>query len=147
MEALEVEPTGEKDHGPCACCGKNSRCVWGFVRTPRAQLAAYFVHWTVGRVSDHGANFDLIVGRWGERATATDRSLVALEYRLLDNGPAFMVIDAEGRPAADSELVGRVLRRADVIGRPIADEAFGIVDAVLAQDARVAELLEPDKMA
>ena len=53
MEQLEVEPTGEKDHGPCACCGHSSRCVWGFVDTPNAAVAAYFVHWTVGRVPDH----------------------------------------------------------------------------------------------
>lgn len=147
MERLEVEPTGEKDYGPCACCGNDSRCVWGLVHTPHAALAAYFVHWTVGRVLDHGANFDVIVGRWGEGAKAADRSLVALEYRLLETGPAFRAIDAEGRPAAESDLVGRVLRRSEVVGQPIAEQAFEIVDAVLAQDARVAELLGPYRMA
>jgi hypothetical protein len=146
MESLKVEPTGEKDHGPCECCGNNSRRVWGFVHTPDATLAAYFVHWTVGRVTDHGANFDLIVGRWGEEATAADRALVALKYRLLENGPAFMVIDAQGRPAADTNLVGRVLRRDEVVGQPVAKQAFAVVDAVLAEDARVAELLGPYKL-
>jgi hypothetical protein len=141
MEQLTVEPTGAKDHGPGG--GNQSRCVWGFVHGRRAARAAYFVHWTVGRGPDYRANFDLIVGKWGKGATAADRSLVALEYRLLDNGPAFRVIDAEGRPAADSDLVGHVLRRSEVIGQPIAARAFGIVDAVLAQDARVAELLGP----
>jgi hypothetical protein len=99
------------------------------------------VHWTLTRVHDHGAHFDLIIGRWGERTTAADRVLVALEYRVLESGPAFMVIDAASRPAATNELVGRALAREEVIGRPIAAEAFAIVDAVLAQDPRVAELL------
>lgn len=141
MDELQVEPTGSADFGPCECCGNNSRRVWGRVRTPTAALAAYFVHWTLTRVRDHGANFDLIIGRWGEGASARDRLLVALDYRLLESGPGFMVIDAAGRPAASSELVGRALSRAEVIGRPIAQQAFAIVDAVLAQDARVAELL------
>ena len=97
MTRLIVEPTGERNYGPCQCCGNESRCVWGLVSTPSEALAAYYVHWTVGRVADHGANLDLIVGRWGEEATAADRRLVALEYRLLDRGPAVMVIDAARR--------------------------------------------------
>ncbi|VTT99811.1 Uncharacterized protein OS=Rhodopseudomonas palustris (strain HaA2) GN=RPB_1943 PE=4 SV=1 [Gemmataceae bacterium] len=141
MEALEVEPTGANDTGPCECCGNNSRCVWGFVHTSEASLASYFVHWTLSRVADHGANFDLILGRWGEGTSARDRVLVALAYRLLESGPGFMVIDAGGRPAASSELVGRALARAEVVGQPVATQAFAIVDAVLAQDARIAELL------
>jgi hypothetical protein len=142
-----VEPTGQKDSGPCACCGNTSRCVWGYVHLPDATLAAYFVHWTVGRVSDHWPNFDLIIGRWGDGASAADRSLVTLESRLLDTGPAFRVIDAAGRPAAKNRLVGQVLRRSDAVGQPIAQQAFAVVDAVLAQDARVAELLGSRRMA
>jgi hypothetical protein len=141
MEVLEVERTGSKDYGPCECCGNNSRCVWGLVRTPNAALASYFVHWTVSRIHDHGANFDLIIGKWGDRASASDRVLVALEYRLRESGPALMVIDAVDRAAAFSDLVGRALLRSEVIGRPVAKQAFAIVDTVLAQDERIAELL------
>src|SRR5262245_58702006 len=97
---LEAEPDGSADLGPCPCCGNMTRRVWGFIRTPKATLAAYFVQWTPGRVKDHGALFDLIVGRWGEGASAADRVAVTLDYRLLDDGPGFMVIDATGRPTA-----------------------------------------------
>lgn len=92
---------------------------------------------------DHGANFDVIIGKWGEASSASDRVLVALEYRLLETGPAFMVIDAESRPAAQSKLVGRALPRSEVIGQSFATEVFAVADAVLAQDARVAEMLGP----
>jgi hypothetical protein len=84
MERLRVEPTGSNDYGPCACCGNNSRCVWGFVNQPKATVAAYFVHWTLNRVEDHGANFDLILGRYGRETCAKDRCLIALAYRLFD---------------------------------------------------------------
>jgi hypothetical protein len=141
MHPLHIEPTGSADIGPCECCGNNSRRVWGLVRTPDAALAAYFVHWTLSRVSDHGANFDLIIGRWGEKASARDRVLVALEYRLTESGPSFIVIDARDREAASNDLVGRALSRKQVIGKPIAQQAFAIADAVLAQDRRVKELL------
>lgn len=140
METLKVEPTGNKNYGPCKCCGNDSRCVWGFVHSPDATIASYFVHWTLGRVADHDANFDLILGRWGEETSPEDRCLVSLSYRLSGSGPSFMVVDAMGRPAADSELVGRVLRRSEVVDQPIARQAFAVADAVLAQDTRVAEL-------
>jgi hypothetical protein len=58
-----------------------------------------------------------------------------------------MVIDGHERPSAKSELVGRVLRREEVVGRPIAKQAFDAVDAILAQDSRVLELLGPYRMA
>jgi hypothetical protein len=57
-----------------------------------------------------------------------------------------MVIDGHNRPSAKSELVGRVLRRAEVVGQPISKEAFAVVDAILAQDSRVLELLGPYRM-
>ncbi len=72
---------------------------------------------------------------------AADRSAVALAYRLLDSGPAMMAIDAGSRSFSQNSLVGRVLGRSDVVGTPLAQQAFAIADAVLAQDGRVAELL------
>jgi hypothetical protein len=104
-------------------------------------LAAYYVHWTVGKLGDHGAIFDLIVGRWGNRATAADRHLVSLDFRVRGNGPAFMVIDAGGRPVNDPAIVGWAMTRAEVLGTPAAKQAFEIVDAILAQDNRLSKLV------
>jgi hypothetical protein len=145
-ETLRVEPTDSGNFGPCACCGSETRRVWGFVHSPSGTAAAYFVQWAVGRVADHGALFDLILGDWGEGAAAADRVLVTLDYRLTETGPAFMVIDSAGRPAARSELVGRALARADVVGQPVAGQAFPVADAVLAGDERIVELLGSYRM-
>jgi hypothetical protein len=142
MPGLVVEPTGENVHGPNQR-GHRSRCVWGFVHGPDGAVAAYFVHWTVGHVAEYWPNFDFILGPWGEGAEAAQRRLVALEYRLLETGPAFRVINGSRRPAAAGDLVGRALRRSQVVGRPVAQEAFAVADAVLAQDGRLAELLGP----
>jgi hypothetical protein len=140
-QQLTVEPTGSHDHGPCACCGNMSRCVWGFVHGPQGTVAAYFVHWTLGRVADHDPDFDLVLGPWGERGGAGQRVAVALKYRVLDNGPSFMVIDAAERADKTGDLAGKQLQRAEVVGQPIAKQAFAVVDAILVQDNRVAELL------
>jgi hypothetical protein len=137
---LEIEPDGNRDSGPCDCCGNATRRVWGYIHQDDAPLAAYFVTWTVGRL-DHGAHFDLIIGKWGEASCADDRQAVSLEYRLTENGPAFTVIDAQARDVAMSELVGRALRREEVLKRPIAVSAFAIADAVLLRDSRIDELL------
>jgi hypothetical protein len=147
MEFLRVEPTGVRDFGPCDCCGNNSRSVWGLIHSAEGTIASYFVQWTLTRIADHGANFDLILGQWGEKATPLDRCLVSLAFRLFDNGPQFMVIDGRSRPAATSELVGHILRRNDVVGQPIATRAYAAVDAILAQDPRLSELRGKDRTA
>jgi len=139
--AITIEPTGENDTGTCPCCGRSSRCVWGFAYEDETCLAAYFVHWTLGHVPEQGANFDMIIGPWGEDAIAPNRSAVGLAYQLTDAGPSLMVIDASARPVAESPLVGRALNRNEVVGTSTAKSAFAVADAILAHDQRIAELL------
>jgi hypothetical protein len=128
------------DFGPCECCGRNSRTIWGFVYQGESASTAYFVHWTLGGIKKYGANFDLILGKWGEGTSAQERCAVSLEYRLLENGPAFMVINAKSCPVVKSELVCRALTREEVVGQPISKEVFALADAILAQDSRISEL-------
>jgi len=138
-QKLQVEPTDSKDFGPCSCCGNMSRTVWGFVHTPDATIAAYFVQWTLNQ-PDHGADFDLIIGEWGEKSGLESRQAVSLEYRIFDGQGSFMVIDASARDVGSSELVSEVLSREQVIGKPIADVAFAVVDAVFIKDKRLEEI-------
>jgi hypothetical protein len=140
MPSLIVEPTGASDFGPCPCCGDNSRSVWGIVHVPEADEGAYFVQWTLGQVPRHGAHFDLILGHWGDGTGSSDRFAVSLEFRRTEQGPWFMVIDANEREICRNELVGRGLRREEVIGTPLAKRAFDIVDAIWQQDERIREV-------
>lgn len=137
---LNVEPDGERLSGPCECCGNDTRCVWGFISADDEAVAAYYVSWTLGMVADHGAVFDLVIGQWGDDSTPADRRLVTLRYRLVDESPAFMVADASGRPADSPDLVGQALARSEVVGTPIAQQAFDLVDAIWDQDDRLKEL-------
>jgi hypothetical protein len=137
--ALQVEPTGSNDFGPCSCCGNMSRTVWGFVHSPASTVAAYFVQWTLNNPG-HGANFDLIIGKWGNQAIPKDRQAVSLEYRVIEQQGSFMVIDPTMRPVATNSLVGSALKREEVVGQSIAQNVFAIVDAVFMKDERIREI-------
>jgi hypothetical protein len=141
VDSIIIEPTDARDTGICECCGHVTRCVWGEAYNKDRCIGVYYVRWTLGRIAEHGANIDLILGAWGEDAPPALRGALALAYRLLDTGPAMMVVDAHSRSGFGADLVGHLLRRVDVIGTPVAEEAFAIADAVLDQDARAAELL------
>jgi predicted outer membrane lipoprotein len=141
MTQLRIEVSGSQDVGLCECCGAASRTVWGYVYRGDDAEAAYFVQWTLGQVLRHGANFDLIVGKWGEGADRNDRGAVSLEFRRADSGPAFMIIDSIHRPVGSSDLAGRSLARSEVMGTPLATAAFEIVDAIWLQDERIAEIV------
>jgi hypothetical protein len=118
-----------------------TRRVWGFVHRADSTEAAYFVQWTPGSVDKHGAHFDLIIGHWGEGSTPSERTAVSLAFQRSATGPGFTVIDAPGRDFAESQLVGKALRRAEVLNAPIGAQAFAIVDAIWLNDARIAELV------
>ncbi len=138
---MEIEPDGSRDYGPCECCGNMSRTVWGFVHTPKRTLAAYYVSWTLGRL-DHGAHLDLVLGKWDEGSNAQDRFVVSLAFRMMPEGPSFMVIDAAGRPAADGAIAALALARDQVIATSTASEVFAIVDAIYLKDRRLANWRE-----
>ena len=142
MRELSIEVSGSNDFGACECCGSNSRTVWGFVQRGDATDAAYFVQWTLGQVERHGANFDLIMGRWGDAADSKERYVVSMELHRTPQGPTFTVIDSFNRPATRSDLVGKALARDEVIGTPLAKQAFELIDAIWLQDARIAEIVE-----
>jgi hypothetical protein len=141
--ALKIEPTGSSDYGPCECCGNFSRKVWGSINAGSKAVAVYYVHWTLTRVHDHGANFDLVLGPWGAGTSPADRAIVAVAFRIVDGGPSFMVIDAGSRPIAkDNQLASTALRRDQVIGTPLATEVFVMLDAIWTGDSRIVELTE-----
>jgi len=141
MSDYAIEAGASNDTGPCSCCGNLSRTITGFVYGDVGAVAAYFVHWTLHQVPRHGANFDIILGRWGEGALPEHRVAISLAFRQTESGPAFMVIDASSRPVGSHQLVGTALARTQVVGTPIAKQAFAIVDAIWLQDARIQEIV------
>ena len=128
------------EHGPCECCGTMSRAVSGLIYRDGAARAGYQVHWTPGQNPRHGPAFYFFVGKWGETALPEDRVTVALMYREAGTDSTFIVVDASDTPMAENPVASRSLRRDEVIGTPLAQEVFDMVDLVWLNDGRIAEI-------
>ena len=145
--SLTLEQADQRDTGTCEHCGHNSRVLTGYISRDGRTRAAYFVHWTLG-ISEHPANFDLIIGEWGEGTIPPQKFAVSLLYRNDAEQRGFMVIDATGRLFAKSAMVGRALTRVQVVGTPLATEVFELVDFILLNDPRVGTIeTKPSKSA
>jgi hypothetical protein len=138
---IRIVTLDESLNGPCECCGHMTRTVWGEAHVRGALRAVYYVRWTPERPDDK-VGWLLFIGRWGKATQPSDRRGVALLMRSDRWWPGFMVIDPQETPWRHEEgKLGLFLRRHEVVGQPIAQEAFDIVDQVLVQDERVTELL------
>jgi hypothetical protein len=123
----------------CDCCGGTTRRVWGYLHSLSGSSTAYFVTWTQNEVASHGAFFDFVVGRWGDGTSPADRAIASLEFRLLESGPAFMVIDADNRGDYRS-VATTTLSRTSIVGTPLAAQLYELADSVWLQDDRISEL-------
>lgn len=137
---LVASPWDESE-GTCTCCGNRSKTIWGCISANEVAVAAYYVHWTVDSPA-HMPNFDLVIGRWGDGASAEDRFLVSLVFKPGRDGGSFMVIDGEERWKKHSESCARAMQRAEVIGTDLAADVFALVDALWLTDGRMAEVRE-----
>jgi hypothetical protein len=106
----------------------------------------YYVHWTVD-APEHTPNIDLLVGEWDHAANAQNRVLVSLLFQPSSDGGAFMVVDGQGRPADSRDLCARALSRAEVVGTPLAQEIYGLADAIWLTEPRIAEVQNLNKLA
>ncbi len=120
---------------PCECCGATTRIVRGFVYREGTARAVYLACWPLDQ-QQTDADVAVSIGGWCD-ADQSPRKLVALSLRQLENGPAFMVVDAAETPWGDEETLGEPMGRSEVIGTPLANEVFAILDAAALQDERV----------
>lgn len=138
MGQLVIETAGENS-GVCACCGHETRTVWGYVREADRTIAAYFVQWTVG-MPKHRPTFDFLVGTWGDDSVR-DKQLVSWMFDSRSPAGGFMVVDSSDRPAARSEICAQALTRNQVTAnRELMDRARSLIDAVWLDDPRLEEV-------
>lgn len=139
-EDLSVELMDQRTSGVCPCCNNMTRTVWGAVRAKDRPVAIYYVNWTQNG-PDHGARIDLIMGEWGDHTSAAQRRLVSVEYRVTEAHTGFMVVDASKQTAALAEDIAQTpLTRNQVIGTPLAKDAFALLDAIWLGDDRLTEI-------
>lgn len=135
----------EEERIPCDRCGRITRkvhgdvyAVWTEDGTQRSEyMALYMASWIDGAPydPDHPARFHFTFGPWGEGTGPGDRMNARLLALWNEDGPFVQVVDAP-----ETDLVGRGLRREEVIGSEFAQGLFAIYDAIWLQDPRVAVL-------
>jgi len=82
----------------------------------------------------------VVLGGWGECLSAGEGVAVALQYRACKGG--FRVFDAAGTMLAEGPCAGRPLQREEVVGTPLAEKVFELVDAVWLLDENIAEVVD-----
>jgi hypothetical protein len=87
------------------------------------------------------ANFDLILGPWGDGANVAERLAISLIYRNDAEQRGFTAIDANGRTIDTPEMVGRALSRGELVGSPaLAEWVFTLAGFVLHNDSRIGSI-------
>jgi hypothetical protein len=92
------------------------------------------------QVLKHGAEFYIVLGKFGEGTTAADKFAVALHFFVEPDRCGFAVVDAEKTSISSHPIIRRALSRADVIDTPLAQEVFDLVDAIWFEDENIAEV-------
>ena len=140
VKGLEIDPSESADLGPCPCCGNMGRSVWGYVSRDKNARAVYYARW-IDKHLDRGVQIIVSIGFWGESSKSDMRRQVAVECRMGEGRPNFMIVDAASMPWGDKELLGKGLNRQDVMESQLKDEIFTIVDQVTFEDWRIKEFL------
>ncbi len=122
--------------GICPCCGSDTACTRGVVLSDGKRIARYLVKWTVGDPS-HGMGWLISLPQTG---TACD---VAVSLRYSFEHDSFMVRHLGDEPWTPDDLAGfgELLDRDQVIGTPLADRTFAIVDDIWSSDPYVMEFV------
>lgn len=113
------------EQAACPCCGKATAVSAGLADTPRERGIPYVVRWTPD-ASEDGAAFLVCFGE-GEATRA-----VASFYHLEADG--FRVMDPDDYDWHGLPDCGRILTRAEVLGTPLAEAAFRVLDEIWLHD-------------
>ena len=137
---LRIEIAGENEPTLCDCCGNKTKTVWGYVYEGDNAIAAYFVQWTQNN-KEHFPNFDFLIGTWGDESIQ-DKKLISWVYNATHEGEgSYMVIDAVNRPAAQSDLCSKALKREEAVTNcHLMKISKEILDAVWLNDSRIEEI-------
>jgi len=112
--------------------------LWGYIFAGDGARGVYYVRWN--DTSLNLVEFVLSIGEWGDDTGPDERICVSALGRKHDGRLAFMLVDAAESSFADQEFLGAMRPASAVRGTELAREVFAILDQILIDDERVAEL-------
>jgi hypothetical protein len=132
---MPVTDIQHEHRGHCSCCGTDTVATRGKLVNGSRQIAAYLVKWTVDQPS-HG-----MIWLVSFRSERNEDLVVCLRY-FFEEG-SFMVRGLGDETWTPEELEGysRLLDRDEVIGTPLAERVFAMVDEIWLTDPHVLEFV------
>lgn len=144
LTGLSVKTAYERQ-SLCECCGNTTQILGHFIFDAGGdgwtQHAVTFSVWTIARPQDR-ASIELLLGPFPsdeEESVGPERLRISLLEQMDDEGQtSWMVVDAKTVPVdgKDPRPRARNLSRDEVIGTPLAAQAFRIIDALWETDSR-----------
>jgi hypothetical protein len=138
--ALSIETAPDVQRRVCPDCGRPFSSVHGFLYEDGSPYAVY--HAMLQR--DHPSMVvDVAVsfGSWDDETTASDRTRIGIRVWPEGEELKMHVNDPDESAWGDSEKLGKMADRGEVLGTPLEHEALRIVEFVIAHDSRIDEHL------
>jgi hypothetical protein len=138
--ALSIEAAPEVRPHVCADCGRSFSSVYGFLYEDGDAHAVY----TAVLQSNHPStvvDIALSFGSWAEEATAADRTRVGVRVWPEEDELKMHINDPAESAWGDSDTLGKIAGRGEVLGTPLEREALRAVEFVIAHDSRIEEHL------
>jgi hypothetical protein len=138
FEDLSIE-LGEAAAYQCACCGRQSETVHGYLYDESGATSVYFAGYTQGH-PERRVNVALSIGGWGEGTTPSDREASALQVLADDHGRQYVFPPAETSPWYHEAFLGR-MKSPDQLSREERARLQELAKAAVEKDPRVASYL------
>ncbi|HKB93828.1 MAG TPA: hypothetical protein VKC62_06320 [Gaiellaceae bacterium] len=138
--AMSIEPASGVERRVCSDCGRPFSSVHGFVYEDGNACAVYHALLQTHQPSTV-ADLALSFGSWDEEATAADRMRVGVRVWPEQDDVMMHINDPGESSWGDSETLGKLAGRSEVLGTPLERQALQTVEFLIVHDPRIAEHL------
>jgi hypothetical protein len=97
---------------------------------------AYYANWSEGH-PDRGVQILLGLGNFVDGSSSSERSMIAVDCRMGNDRPQYMVLDASKIQLDEEASLGKGLTREEFLNHPLKNEVFKVLDQITADDKRI----------
>jgi hypothetical protein len=133
---IRIEPEPPIKENQCGACGGTNRLLHGYVYEDDTAHGIYLVEWCDGHHPDRAAFVTVGLGAFGDGTGRRDRTAFCVAWR------------REGRTLADEpardrpDLLGEFVPRAAALELPNIEHLWHLVDHMVLDDPRLADVQE-----
>ena len=139
MLSIECPPHQESE--PCECCGGLTAVLTRFVYLDGNAHAIYYARFTRGH-PERVVVATIGLGDWSEDSTPADRVAFAFYLRVTAAEFQVSLIDRDQSPWCNAKTIGRTLNREEAVAHPFINDAYHVIDHMVADDSVIREYLE-----